>query len=145
MNHDPVQKPEFEDRSFRFDKTYYYAVSTIGSVQNPYAESIPSKPCQVVALYVFPPAPPGDFSAIFEGGNVLLLWAPSPSADVAGYRVYRQEKGTTIRQLLQKELIKAVSMRDATAEPGKNYEYSIQAVDTHGLESTVVRTEVEIR
>jgi len=145
MNHDPVQKPEFEDRSFQFDKTYYYAVSTIGSVQNPHAESIPSKPRQVVTLDVFPPAPPGDLSAILEGGNVLLLWTPSPSADVAGYRLYRQEKGTAARQLVQKELIKGLSIRDTAAEPGKSYEYSIQAVDTHGNESTVVQTEVEIR
>ena len=145
LNREPVQKPEFEDRNFQFDKTYYYAVGTVGSLQNPYAESLPSKILPVVSRDVFPPAPPRDFNAILEGGIVRLLWAPSAAADVAGYRLYRQEKGASTQQLLQNELITAWSFRDNHVEPGKRYEYILHALDTHGNESVAVRTEVETR
>ncbi len=145
LNQKPVQKPEFEDRNFQFDKTYYYAVGTVGSLQNPYAESLPSNILTVISRDVFPPAPPRDFNAILEGGGVILLWTPSAASDVAGYRLYRQERGATTRQLLQNELITGLSFRDTHVEPGKGYVYSLQAVDTHGNESTEARTEVEIR
>lgn len=145
LNQKPVQKPGFEDRNFQFDKTYYYAVGTVGSLQNPYAESLPSKILTVVSRDIFPPAPPKDFNAILDGGNVILLWTPSEASDVAGYRLYRQEKRAPARQLLQNELITAPSFRDNHVEAGKLYEYSLQAVDTHGNASMEARTEVEIR
>jgi hypothetical protein len=145
INRELVQRPGFEDRNFQFDKTYHYAVSTVGSLQNPYAESLPSNATPVVSQDVFPPAPPRDFNAVLQGGTVVLLWAPSPSADAAGYRLHRQEKGASDRQLLQNELITVLSYRDARVEPGTGYEYSLQAVDTHGNESAAVLAEAEIR
>ncbi len=145
LNQNLLQKPEFEDRNFQFDTTYYYAVCTVGSLQNPYAESLPSNILTVISRDVFPPAPPRDFNAILEGGGVILLWTPSAASDVAGYRLYRQEKSATTRQLLQNELITGLSFRDNHVEPGKGYVYSLQAVDTHGNESTEAYTEVEIR
>jgi hypothetical protein len=70
------------------------------------------------------------------------LWTPSSSADVAGYKLYRRINGTKTPRLLQNELITALSFRDNTIDPNTNYEYIIQAVDTHGNESTPVRTEL---
>lgn len=144
VNESPVLQLEYVDRSFGFDKTYYYAVRTIGSLKDPRAESLLSKTLSVTARDVFSPAPPKDFRALSDGSAVILLWAPSTSADVAGYRIYRQEKGKASRQLLQKELMTTWSFRDTQAESGKNYEYSIQAVDAHENESEAVRTTVEI-
>ena len=74
-----------------------------------------------------------------------MLWTPSSSADVAGYRIYRQDKKTATRVLLEKELITVLNYRDSQAEPDREYEYAIRAIDTHGNESVEVRTEVEIR
>jgi hypothetical protein len=145
INPDLAQKPEFEDRDFQFDRTYRYMIRTVGSLQNPYAESLPSEILSVEALDVFPPAPPEGFSAIREGDNIILFWAPSPSADVAGYRIYRQDKKTATRLLLQKELITVLSYRDSKVESDLQYEYAIQAVDTHGNESAAVRAEIETR
>jgi hypothetical protein len=145
VNSKPVEKPEFEDRDFQFDKTYSYAVGTVDGIQTPYAESLPSEIRSIEARDVFPPPPPENFSAIFEGGFVLLLWAPSSAADVAGYRIYRQDKKTAARILLQKELIAALSFRDTQMESARQYEYTIQAMDTHGNESTQVHTEIETK
>jgi hypothetical protein len=145
INSTPLQTPEFEDRNFQFDRTYTYAVSIVGNNEHPHAETLPSKTCIVVARDIFPPTPPSDFTALLDGGNIVLLWTPSTSEDVAGYRLYRQNKDGSNRQLLQKELITTFSFREARMEAPKDYEYRIQAVDTHGNASTEVQTEVEIR
>ncbi len=144
INSKPVQGLDYEDRNFRFDKTYYYSISTVGSLKNPYAESLLSKTYPVVTRDIFPPAPPDNFNAALEGGNVILLWAPSPSGDIAGYRLFRRDKETVTRQSLQQELLTTLSFRDDDAQSGKSYEYTIQAVDKHGNESEIVRTEIEI-
>jgi hypothetical protein len=142
INFNPVQKPEYEDSNFQFDKTYYYRVRTVGSLKNPYAESLPSAIHPVTPRDIFPPNPPENFNAVQEGSSIILLWTPSSSADVAGYKLYRRINGTKTPRLLQNELITALSFRDNTIDPNTNYEYIIQAVDTHGNESTPVRTEL---
>jgi len=145
INPEPVQGLDYEDRNFGFDRTYYYSISTVGSLKNPYAESLPSEACSVVTRDIFPPAPPDNFNAALEGSTVLLLWAPSPSNDIAGYRLFRRDKGTEIRQLLQSELLTGLSFRDEDAQSGKGYEYTIQAVDGYGNERETIRTEIELR
>jgi hypothetical protein len=144
INSDPLQKAEYEDHNFEFDKTYYYAVRTIGSLQNPRAESLPSEAIEVLARDTFPPSPPRDFKAVLENGTIILLWAPSLSSDVAGYRIYRQEKGAASGLLLQNELVSSWSFRDNPVAPGKSYEYRVLAVDTHGNESEAAKAVVEI-
>lgn len=137
VNSVPLQEPGFEDRSFSFDKTYYYSVSTVGNLENPHARSLPSDFLKVQTRDTFPPAPPEEFSAILDGETVLLLWVPSPSRDVAGYVIHRQEKGTQSQIRLNPEFIRTPSYRDRV-DPKKEYQYSIRAVDTHGNESVPV-------
>lgn len=137
----PIRDAAFDDRDFRFDTTYYYSISTVG-VPNPPTESLRSTPLVVVARDLFPPDPPEDFSALREDGVVVLLWAPSPSQDVAGYRVYRRERVDVERRLLQERLIEGLSFRDAAAPAGR-CQYMIIAVDTHGNESVAGSAEVE--
>jgi len=141
VNPDPLQQAEFENRNFEFDRTYYYSVRTVGSLKDPYAISLPSEILSVESRDVFPPAPPESFNAMAEGGAVVLLWTPSSSTDVAGYRIYRQDQKTAARTQLQKDLITALSYRDNPAESG-SFEYAICSVDAHGNESAPVRTEV---
>ena len=138
-----VVATEFEDRHFQFGNTYYYRIGTVGSIRNPYAESVPSKPCTAVAQDKFSPAPPSDFHAILDGDTVYLQWSLSSSPDVAGYRIYRQEKGSKTRRILHKELITGFSFRDNPKDFDRSWEYIIQAVDRNGNESTEVRTELQ--
>ncbi len=145
VNPNPLPKPEFEDRDFQFDQTYHYAVRIVGSIQNPYAVSLLSDILHVETRDTFPPAPPEGFNAIREGGDLVLMWVPPESPDVAGYRVYRLDKKSGSRVLLQKDVITALSFRDRQVDSEKQYEYSIQAVDAHGNKSAPVRTEVDIR
>jgi hypothetical protein len=145
LNPAPIQATEFQDTDFRFDATYYYRVTTVGSMQKPYPESLPSNTVTISTKDVFPPAPPGEFSAIFQGKEVVLLWAPSSSADVAGYRIYRREKGSPDRQLVNSDLIRSLSFRDHQVVPGKKYEYEILAVDAYGNVSHPVKADSEQR
>jgi hypothetical protein len=145
LNIAPLPAPEFEDRSFEFDKTYYYAVSVVGSTENPYAESFTSNPLAITPVDRFPPGMPKNLDAVVENGVVTLLWSPPEDTDLAGYRVYRKEEGSAARSLLQAQLVVAWSFRDDQAILGKKYEYSVAAVDTHGNESQASTVAVEVK
>jgi hypothetical protein len=145
MNSEPVKKPEYEDRNFQFGRTYYFAIRIIGSLKNPYAESLLSEVLAVTPMDKFAPAPPENLNAVREGNSIVLLWAPSSSPDVAGYRIYRREEGASTSRLLEKELIQKLSYRDINADLDKRYEYTIQAVDAYGNASPPLRISVESR
>ncbi len=144
LNPSPLLNPEFEDRSFQFDRKYYYVVSIVGSRDHPYAESLPSEPLLVAAQDIFPPGPPGNLNAVLDGGRVILLWSPPPEEDVAGYYVYRKEEQDQAWIQLQKEMSVQLSFRDATAESGKIYDYEVCAVDSHGNKSVPARARIEV-
>jgi hypothetical protein len=144
LNAAPVSDVEFADDNFRFDTTYYYSITTAGSILNSNAQSLPSGKVPVVSRDVFPPVPPENFNAMLEGERVILLWTPSSSSDIAGYTIYRQEKNQGSRVRINEKLITLSSTRDQV-DPIKSYVYWIQAVDTHGNESVLIQTELEKR
>jgi len=139
VNSSPLKSPEFKDVHFHFDRTYYYRVSVIGGSQDVPAESLLSKELAVTPRDVFPPQPAGNFSVLYEDDYNLLLWSPSPSTDVAGYRITKREEGTTTGQLLRQGLISGNSYRDIYIQPDKKYEYTLTAVDTFGNTSSAVQ------
>ncbi len=145
LNAAPLTQSEFEDRNFQFDKTYFYAVSVVGSVRDPYAESQPSSALAVKPVDTFPPGEPRNLNAIAESGVVILLWAAPDDTDVAGYRIYRKEAGSVTRISLAPELVISLSYRDSQVAPGKTYEYSVSAVDTHGNEGQPATVTVEVK
>jgi hypothetical protein len=145
LNPQPLTKPEYEDRSFEFDKTYFYSISVVGSRENPYAESLASPALTIAARDTFPPGAPQNLNAVVAGAAVLLLWVPPTERDVAGYRIYRRAEGEATVPLLQPELVKTPTFRDERVQQGKVYFYRVAAVDTHGNEGTAAETTVEVR
>jgi hypothetical protein len=145
LNSKPLRIPQFKDTHFQFDRTYRYSISVVGGSGNPSVESLLSEDVTVTPRDIFPPLPPEKFSAVFEGGTVLLIWIPPASPDVAGYRITRREEGMDAGQSLREQLITANSYRDETVSPGRKYIYSIIAVDTHGNASASVETEITVR
>jgi hypothetical protein len=143
INASPVQEAGYSDGNFSFDKTYYYAIGVVGSPRNPHAESLLSESIAVVVQDHFPPAPPEKLDSICENGTVTLFWTPSASADVAGYRIYRREEAKPAGQVLQNELVTALSFRDTSVRAGTQYIYGVTAVDTHGNESRPAQTSAE--
>jgi hypothetical protein len=144
LNAEPAPNSEFDDRNFEFDRTYYYAVSVIGSRTRPVAESLPSALHAIAVKDTFPPGMPQALAAVAEKGVVTLLWAPPDDNDLAGYRVYRKKEGTGERILLHADLVTALSFRDDQVRTGDKCEYSVVAVDTHGNVSQAATKIVEV-
>jgi hypothetical protein len=140
VNDEPLYATEYRNHDFEFDKNYYYAVSVV-TVSNPPAEGVRSKVLKVETRDIFPPAPPGNFTVVAETGNTTLFWTPSPSPDVAGYRIFqdnRTKDRKESRRQLGEGLIMGISYRDESVDPAGDYIYEIQAVDGHGNASEAV-------
>jgi hypothetical protein len=144
LNSAPIESSQFEDRDFQFGRTYYYAVTVIGSRTDPYAESLPSAPLEVVPRDTFAPSAPRNLDWVTEAGTVILLWVAPPEDDVKGYRVYRTETGSSQRSILSADLVMILSYRDRSAQAGKMYRYEVTAVDRFGNESPAVEKVVEL-
>ena len=97
-----------------------------------------SAPVQVLARDVFPPKPPTRLQAVFSGPGqkpfIDLVWAGNGEADLAGYNVYRHEAGSEPVKM-NTELVKTPAFRDSDVIAGRQYFYSISAVDARGNES----------
>ena len=94
---------------------------------------------------ISPPVPPANFTAVAENDRITLFWTPSPSADVAGYRIFRKNRTDDLaesRRPLHGELITGISYRDESVKPGVDYIYEIQAVDRHGCASEIVAHDI---
>jgi fibronectin type 3 domain-containing protein len=93
---------------------------------------------KVFAHDVFPPGVPSGLQAVFSGPGqqpfIDLIWVPVADSDLDGYNVYRREEGGTPAKL-SSEPVKMPAFRDAQVVSGKNYFYSVSAVDLRGNES----------
>ncbi len=93
---------------------------------------------QVRTHDIFPPAPPVGLQAVYSGNPqqnfIDLTWAPNTEADMAGYNVYRREEGRPYARV-SSDLVKTPVFRDSDVQPGKQYFYTVTAVDARGNES----------
>lgn len=130
------------DRAFTWEKTYLYRVTIVTAIaraQPPEAmvEGDDSAEVEVFAHDIFPPSVPSGLQAVFSGEaqrSVDLVWSPDADADLDGYNVYRSEDGGAAVKI-NLQLVKTPAFRDTDVKPGKNYSYSVSAVDVRGNES----------
>ncbi len=134
----------FVDRTFEWEKTYFYSVAVVTTVQRasqPPVEVLgaPSPEIKVVAHDIFPPAVPSGLQAVASGVGqppfVDLTWAPNTESDLAGYNIYRHEEGQPAVKI-NTELVKTPAYRDRGVAAGHKYFYSVTAVDLRGNESS---------
>jgi hypothetical protein len=150
-NHDSVAgevavdgqpNPTLLDTGFESEKTYDYRVTVVTLVERAsgpaQVEGDDTPPIRVVAHDVFPPKMPTGLQAVFSGPGqkpfIDLVWAGNSEADLAGYNVYRHEAGSEPIKI-NAELVKTPAFRDSDVVPGRQYFYSISAVDARGNES----------
>jgi fibronectin type 3 domain-containing protein len=132
----------YVDHSAEWEKTYAYRVAPVTKVKQSAGEAIEVEgddaSVNVDVKDVFAPATPTGLQAVFSGVGqkpfVDLTWAPNLEQDLAGYNVYRHESGTAA-QKINGELVKTPSFRDDKVEAGRQYFYSVSAVDERGNES----------
>jgi hypothetical protein len=134
-------KTEYQDASFDFGKTYAYVVRSVINEAGSLIESGDSVPAILTPKDTFPPTAPQNLAAAVLSGTspgtfaVDLSWSINLETDVAGYRVYRSESENARGQLLTPDLLPTPSFRDAAAQAGHRYWYTVTAVDHAGNES----------
>jgi hypothetical protein len=135
----------FTDANIDWEKTYEYhadTVTVITQANSPevQVEGDDTAEVKVFADDVFPPAVPSGLQAVASGPGqktfVDLVWAPVSDVDLDGYNVYRHESGTAAVKV-SAALLKTPSYRDDSVSSGKNYFYSVSAVDVRGNESAL--------
>jgi len=133
--------PEYQDAGFDYGRTYAYVVRSVISVNGTPLESGASRPAILTPKDIFPPAAPQDIvAALLPGASpgtvvVDLSWAINLETDMAGYRVYRSERGNERGQLLTPDLLPSPAYRDSSVLSGRRYWYTVTAVDRAGNES----------
>jgi hypothetical protein len=131
------------DQNFEWEQSYYYHAETFTVVAQAGKTDVSidgddTAEVKVFAHDVFPPAVPSGLQAVFSGQRqerfIDLIWTPVGDADLDGYNVYRHEDGGAAVKV-NSELVRTPSYRDMKVEAGKNYFYSVSAVDQRGNES----------
>jgi hypothetical protein len=131
------------DQTFEWEKTYFYHGTVVSVIGEPgklatEVEGDDTLEVKVFADDVFPPAVPSGLQAVFSGSGqqpfIDLIWAPVADVDLHGYNIYRHEEGTAPVKV-NKQLVGTPAYRDMDIVSGKNYFYSVSAVDVRANES----------
>ncbi len=130
------------DPDAAFDERYSYRISRVTTVSIGGKSIDIAGPSSAEILVdtkdIFPPAAPTGLAAVAapDEGAIDLSWAPNTETDLAGYAVYRSELGgEPVRISPPGKPIDSPAFRDATARPGREYTYTVTAIDRDGNES----------
>jgi hypothetical protein len=122
-----------EDRTVAIGQRWCYAVGTVISTE-PVIESARTNEACVSVRDIVAPGAPAGVAALGGPDGIEVAWSPSPEADIAVYRVYRQAAGSA-PQAIGDVKPPETSLHDATAVRGVAYVYTVTALDTSGNES----------
>jgi len=106
------------------DTTYAYRLVAVDTHGN---RSAPTAPVTATPTDRTPPAVPSGLTAAGGDGRVTLSWTANTEADLASYRVLRDD--------VEIATVTATSYVDATVVNDTAYTYRLVAVDTHGNRS----------
>jgi hypothetical protein len=79
------------------------------------------------------PAAPGSLTARSGAGNVALNWSDNGESDLAGYRVYRRQDGTSYQSIAT---VRSSAYTDNSVRGGETYHYRVKAYDAAGNHSS---------
>lgn len=133
LNEGAVVGNSFFDAALSNGETYRYVVRATrmagtSLVEGPASDEVEVKPADLIA----PQTPVGAGAFPAEGG-VLVRWWPNEEPDLAGYIVYRAEKGKPSR--LTASPLADAEYLDTGAQTGHVYYYTVTAIDNAGNES----------
>lgn len=122
--------PEYIDRDTNYGTRYQYIVVAIEGERQ---QSLPSDAVFITPTDVFAPSVPSGVNAVPSPQSVELSWTPSLEDDFQGYNVRRSVDMGPFEIVAQ--LVPTPAYSDRAAEPGKQYRYTVTAVDTLRNES----------
>jgi hypothetical protein len=133
--------PPFRDLQTEFGQTYIYSIRSVISDGHLQIESADSNLVTVTPRDIFPPTTPQGLLVVLvparDGSPAYLelSWSISADNDIAGYNIYRSEASGTPGQKLNPELLLTPAFRDMNVLPGRDYFYTVTAVDRARNES----------
>lgn len=127
----PMKETEFLDKPPYGAHRYAVTAVTLAGPQPVQSDPTPTVFVEFKDIQE-PPAPTG-FTVLVEEASVRLLWDAVSVPDLAGYRVYRGIGGQKI-ELTKGTLLTETEYRDANLQKGRQYIYSVAAVDRAGNE-----------
>jgi hypothetical protein len=128
-----VQKPEYTDTRAEYGKTYRYSVEAFIPSGDTESRSEVSAVVSLTPEDRFPPAVPSGLTALAGISGIELSWNPDSEPDLRGYYVYRSTAGGPFARL--DGIVNTPAYSDRTVESGKQYRYTVSAVDQVGNES----------
>ncbi len=124
-----VPGSRYEDLAVLNDLEYTYKVQAVRRVGGDLLESSDSPTRTAMPQKLTPPPPLLGLFAVDTSKGVELRWQPSPSPDLAGYRIYRRAAGEERFSLLTPELLQKTYFVDSRVRRGQTYFYYVTAVD----------------
>ena len=128
-----VSTEAFRDSEFRFGRARRYSVQAISRDADPLILSRASDTLTIVPEDSFAPGAPRNVTAVYWEGEVRVYWDPNREADLAGYFVYRDMEGGTVRRI--STLLQNRMFKDTAITEGETYRYRVSAVDESDNES----------
>ncbi len=137
LNRTPIGKPQFSDKSFEFNKKYFYFVRAVSLGGN--GEPVESRESNIADISprdVFAPSAPTAITIAAALNNLSIFFAANPEKDIAGYQVYRStDKKIPLvnwQNITAERLLKTNTFNDTQVESGKTYYYYLTAEDEAG-------------
>ncbi len=129
------------DHSALFNQQYRYIVERVVTLslagQSVEIQGLPSDALTVSTKITFPPAVPQGLAAVSDTaeGAIDLSWSPNLDSELAAYRIYRRDTQESLPAQRIASVSVETSFRDAGAQRGHTYAYSVSAIDQGGNES----------
>lgn len=126
---EPLQNTEFVDTGLENEKLYSYRVRALtGSGETLQAGGL-SKAISGMPSDLTPPPKPQNLVVIALPVGIKLAWQAVDSADLAGYRVYRREDGSTEQELIAELGPDQNQYIDQQVPGGGKWFYSVSSFD----------------
>jgi len=114
----------------------YYRIMAVDNRQN---QSLLSKPYKVRRPDKIPPVSPVIKEAVTGDNEICLKWIPSTSKDVWKYQIIRRETEKENQEVISEIFDTTGTYCDKDINPGTTYKYSVIAIDSSGLRSSLTQ------
>ena len=133
LNPEPISSSPYRDLRLENAKRYEYVVRALRNFRGTLIEGPVSAVESGIPEKTLPPSQPTGLIGVVrreaEKKGVELRWNRNPEPDVAGYDLYRKERGADSFIKVNARTITDPYFFDETAEPGKTYTYRLKAID----------------
>lgn len=129
INQSGLTTTTYTDTSYEKGQAYYYFIRANISGQRAGQQSAPSNILLMFPQDTFAPSPPQELNAVAAREGMVLIWAPNPESDVAGYNIYRSETTGTGYTKINQDVVRETTYTDTSATVHQTYYYVVTAVD----------------